>query len=123
MMHMTTARETNVTSAEAYYQALQERDFDGLARQLHPDVKCVGLISEVTGKEAVLEAAKQFLTLLKNLTMHATFGSTSEKAVLTYDVDFGPSVGIWRTAVLMTFKDGLIANLELFYDTRPSEKN
>jgi hypothetical protein len=24
---------------------------------------------------------------------------------------------------LMTFKDGLIANLELFYDARPTEKN
>jgi ketosteroid isomerase-like protein len=119
---MTTTTENNVISAEGYYQALQEGDFAEAARHLHPDVKFVGPLSDLAGKEAVLKAAKQFLTLLKGLTMHMTFGS-SEKAMLTYDVDFGEPVGIWRTAVLMTFKDGLIANLELFYDARPSEKN
>jgi ketosteroid isomerase-like protein len=119
---LTTATENNLISAEGYYQALQKRDVVGIARHLHPDVRFIGPLSDLTGKEAVLDAAKRFLTLLKSLTMHATFGS-SERAMLTYDVDFGEPVGVWRTAVLMTFKDGLIANLELFYDARPSEEN
>jgi hypothetical protein len=91
-------------------------------KHLHPDVKFVGPLSDLAGKEAVLKAAKQFLTLLKSLTMHMTFGS-SEKAMLNYDVDFGAPVGVRRTVVLMTFKDGVIANLELFYDAHLSEKN
>jgi hypothetical protein len=119
---MTATTESKVISAEGYYQALQKRDFVGIARHLHPDVRFIGPLSILTGKEEVLDAAKRFLTLLKGLTRHATFGS-SEKAMLTYDVDFGEPVGVWHTAVLMTFKDGLIANLELFYDARPSEKN
>jgi ketosteroid isomerase-like protein len=119
---LTTATENNLISAEGYYQALQKRDFVGITRHLQPEVRFSGPLSDLTGKETVLDAAKRFLTLLKGLTRHATFGS-SEKAMLTYDVDFGEPVGDWHTAVLMTFKDGLIANLKLFYDARPTEKN
>ncbi|MGB2636559.1 MAG: nuclear transport factor 2 family protein [Candidatus Acidiferrum sp.] len=72
---MTTTTENNVISAEGYYQALQQRDFAEAARHLNPDVKFVGPLSDLAGKEAVLKAAKQFLTLLKGLTMHTTFGS------------------------------------------------
>ncbi|MGB2664582.1 MAG: hypothetical protein WAK48_11290 [Candidatus Acidiferrum sp.] len=72
----------------------------------------------------LLSADEDNSKILKELglTRHATFGS-SENAMLTYDVDFGEPVGVWHAAVLMTFKDGLIANLELFYDARPTEKN
>jgi len=35
---MTTATERNVASAEAYYQAMHNKDLDGVARHLHPDV-------------------------------------------------------------------------------------
>ena len=31
-------------------------------------------------------------------------------------------IGMIQTAALMTFKDGLIARIELFYDARPFEK-
>lgn len=39
------------------------------------------------------------------------------------DVDLDKPSGICRTAVLMTFKNGLIASIELFYVARPFEKN
>jgi len=40
-----------------------------------------------------------------------------------YNMDFGEPIGVCRVAALMTFKDGLIVRNELFFDTRPFEKN
>jgi len=119
---MTTVTERNVTTAEAYYEAMNDKDLAGVARHLHPDVRFVGPMADLVGKEAVLEAAKRFVTLIKSLRVRAKFGS-DDTAMLAYDVDFGEPIGICRTAVLMTFKDGLIASIELFYDARPFEKN
>jgi len=119
---MRTATERNVTTAEAYYEAMNDKDLAGVARHLHPDVRFVGPMADLVGKEAVLEAAKRFVTLIKSLRVRAKFGS-DDTAMLAYHVDFGEPIGICRTAVLMTFKDGLIASIELFYDARPFEKN
>jgi len=119
---MTTVTERNVTTAEAYYEAMNDKDLAGVARHLHPDVRFVGPMADLVGKEAVLEAAKRFVTLIKSLRVRAKFGS-DDTAMLAYDVDFGEPIGICRTAVLMTFKDGLVASIELFYDARPFEKN
>ena len=53
--------------------------------------------------------------------MHAKFGS-EDQAMLTYDMDFAEPIGVCRAAALMTFKDGLIARSELFFDARPFGK-
>lgn len=119
---MTTLTERNVASAEAYYKAMNERDLAGVAAHLHPDVRFIGPLADLTGKEAVLEAAKGFATLSKSLRVRAKFGS-DDTVMLAYDVDFGEPIGICRTAVLMKFNDALIARLELFYDARPFEMN
>jgi hypothetical protein len=42
--------------------------------------------------------------------------------MLTYDMDFGEPIGVCRTAALLTFRDGLIARNELFFDARPFAK-
>jgi hypothetical protein len=119
---MTTVTDRNVASAEAYYKAMNDKDFAGVATHLHPDVRFMGPLADLTGKEAVLEAAKRFATLTKSLKVRAKFGSHDE-AMLTYDVDFGEPIGICRTAALLTFQDSLVARIELFYDARPFEKN
>jgi hypothetical protein len=119
---VTTVTQRNVASAEAYYQAMNDKDLAGVATHLHPEVRFIGPLADLTGKEAVFEAAKRFVSLTKGLTVRAKFGS-DDKAMLTYDVNFGEPIGICRTAVLMTFKDELIACIELFYDARPFEKN
>ena len=119
---MTPATQRNVASAEAYYQAMNDKDLAGVATHLHPDVRFMAPLAELTGKEAVLEAAKRFVNLTKSLRVRAKFGS-DDKAMLTYDVDFGEPIGICRTAALMTFQDSLIVRIELFYDARPFERN
>ena len=119
---MTTAAERNVASAEAYYQAMNDKDLSSMALHLHPDVRLVGPMDALTGKEAVLEAANRLFNLIKSIKVHAKFGS-DDQAMLTYDMDFAEPVGVCRAAALMTFKNGLIARNELFFDARPFEKN
>jgi len=119
---MTTTTERNVASAEAYYQAMHHKDLAGVARHLHPDVRFVGPLAELAGKKAVVEAATGFAALIKSLRIRAKFGS-EDRVMLAYDVDFGEPTGMCRTAVLMTFDNGLITCIELFYDARPFEKS
>ena len=113
--------EKNVASAVAYYKAMADKDLTSMARHLHPDVRLVTPMEELTGKEAVLEAAKRLLPLINSIKVHAKFGS-EDQAMLTYDMEFAEPIGVTRTAVLMTFKDGLIERSELFFDARPFGK-
>jgi SnoaL-like domain len=113
--------ETNVASVLAYYKAMADKDLTAIARYLHPDVHLVSPMEELIGKEAVLEAVKPFVDLIKSIKMNAKFGS-EDQAMLTYDMEFAEPIGVTRTAVLMTFKGGLIVRSELFFDARPFGK-
>jgi hypothetical protein len=99
--------EKNVASAVAYYKAMADKNLTGTARHLHPDVRLVTPMEELTGKEAVLEAAKRLLPLINSIRVHAKFGS-EDQAMLTYDMDFAEPIGVCRAAALITFKDGQI---------------
>ena len=114
--------ERNVASAEAYYKAMNDKDLSGMARHLRPDVRLVTPMEELTGKEAVLEAAKRLLPLINSIKVHAKIGS-EDQAMLTYDMNFAEPIGVCRAAALMTFKDGLIMRNEIFFDARPFAKN
>ena len=59
--------EKNVASAVAYYKAMADKDLTSMARHLHPDVRLVTPMEELTGKEAVLGAAKRLLNLIKSV--------------------------------------------------------
>lgn len=113
--------ERNVASAIAYYKAMNDKDIAGMGRHLHPDVQLVTPMEHLTGKEAVLEAAKGLANHIQGIKMHAKFGS-EEQAMVTYDMNFAEPIGVCRAAALMTFKDGLIARNELFFDARPFDK-
>ena len=110
--------EKNVASAIAYYEAMADKDLSGMARHLHPDVRLVSPMEELIGKEVVLAAIKPPVNLIKSIKVHAKFGS-EDQAMLTYDMEFAEPMGICRTAALMSFKEGLIARSELFFDARP----
>jgi ketosteroid isomerase-like protein len=47
---MKTMAEKNVTSAEAYYKAMNDKDAAGVARHLHPDVQFIGPMATLAGK-------------------------------------------------------------------------
>jgi hypothetical protein len=57
----------------------------------------------------------------KSITIRAKFGSGDE-VMLAYDFDFLAPINILHAAVLMQFREGLIAKIELFFDGRPFDK-
>ena len=111
--------EKNVPSAVTYYQAMNDKNLAVIEKLLHPDVRFLGPLADVTGKNTYLETLKRFfLPSFKKLTIRAQFGS-GDQAMLVFDLDCPSPIGIVRTAVLMTFKDDLIARIEAFFDPRP----
>jgi len=114
--------EKNLASAVAYYKAMAGKDLPGMARHLHPDVRLVTPMEELTGKDAVIEAAQRLLNFIQSIKVHAKFGS-EDQAMLTYDMDFAEPIGVCRAAAFITFKDGLIVRNELFFDASPFKRN
>ncbi|MGA2648237.1 MAG: nuclear transport factor 2 family protein [Candidatus Sulfotelmatobacter sp.] len=112
----------NSAFAEAYYKAMNDKDVSGMARRLHPDVRLVTPMEELTGRDAVLEAAQRLMNFIKSIQIHTKFES-EDQAMLTYRMDFAEPIGVCRAAALMTFKDGLIVRNEIFFDPRPFLKN
>ena len=113
--------EKNMIIAESYYKAMGNKDLEGIAKYLHPDVQFIAPLAKMTEKDAVLEAAKKFFSLFNTLEIRAKFGS-ADQAMLVYDLNCPAPIGIFRAAALMTLKDDLIVRIELFFDTRPFEK-
>jgi hypothetical protein len=74
------------------YKAMADKDLTAMARHLHPDVRLVSPMEELTGKETVLAAVKPLFNLIKSIKVHAKFGS-EDQAMLTYDMDFAEPVG------------------------------
>ncbi len=110
--------EKNITSAVAYYQAMNDKNLVVMEKLLHPDVHFIGPLADVTGKNTYLESLKKFfLPSFNKLTIRATFGS-DDQAMLAFDLDCPLPIGIVRTAALITFKDGLIVQIEAFFDPR-----
>lgn len=101
----------------AYYRALGEKNMEGVKRCLHPEVQFTDPQETVIGREAVLKAAEGFTGIFKTLTIRAKFGS-EDQAMIVYDVEFPGVAKKLQAASLLTFKEGLISKIELFYDSK-----
>ena len=110
-----------LVSGEAYLKAWDNKDLEGIAKYLHPEVHFIGPMTETTGKEKLVQSAKRMFGLLKTLEVRSKF-AFGDQAIFTYDFVCEDPIGVCRTAELMTFKDGLIGRIELFFDARPFEK-
>lgn len=113
--------EKNVASAVAYYQAMNKKDLSVIQKYLHPEVRLISPLANVTGKDAVFNSVKHFLAVFKKLTIRAQCGN-GDQVMLAYDLDCPAPIGLFRGAVLLTFQEGLIIRYELFYDARPFEE-
>lgn len=113
--------QKNLASAEAYYNALNNKDLELIERCLHPTVHFLAPLAELSGKEAVFKAARDFSTFFKKLTIRTIFGD-EDQVMIVYDVECPSPIGLIRTASLVTFSEGLISRIELFYDARPFDK-
>lgn len=113
--------EKNIASALAYYQAMANKDLPVIERSLHPQVRLIGPLADLTGKDAVLSSVKHFLPVFNKLSIRGQFGN-GDQAMVVYDLDCPAPFGVIRGAALLTFYEGLIVRYELFYDARPFEK-
>jgi hypothetical protein len=114
--------EKNIATAKAYYLAVNNKNVSDVEKTLHPEVQLLSPLASIEGKESVLNAVKRFMTVFNKLTIRTACGS-EDQVLLVYDLDCPEPIGHVRTAVLMNFKDDLIARIELFFDARPFEKN
>jgi ketosteroid isomerase-like protein len=109
--------QNNVAIAKAFYTAMSEKDVKAIEKYVHPDVQFSAPLAKLQGRDAYLEALKGFMAFFTMLTPRATFGE-GDQVVVIYDVHCSAPVGKLPTAALMTFEEGLVTNIELFYDAR-----
>jgi ketosteroid isomerase-like protein len=110
--------DTNLKIAEAYLAAWQRKDLAGIGEHVHANVRFKGPMVETTGKEAFLAAAQRIFPPLESLVVRHT-SAAEGRVVAIYDFNCVAPIGVCRTAELITFQDGLISGVELFYDARP----
>lgn len=113
--------QNNIDTAIAYYQAMNAKNIPGVEKYLHPNVRFITPLADITGKEALMPAIRGFMSLLKTLTIRATCAS-EDQVMLAYNVEFPAPIGVSRSVAFMTFNNGLITHIELFYDARPFEE-
>ena len=108
----------NLTIAQTFYTKMGEKKVANMEAYLHPELHFIAPFSEIKGKEVNLETVEKFTSAFKNLTIRTLFAS-GDQVMLVYDLDFPAPIGNIPSAALMTFKEGLIAKIELFYDSHP----
>jgi hypothetical protein len=101
----------------AYYTALGEKNIEAVKKYLHPDIQFTDPQEKVMGREAVLKAAQGFTGIFKTLTIRAQFGSENQ-AMIVYDVEIPGLPKKLQAASLLSFQEGLISKIELFYDSK-----
>lgn len=106
--------------ATAYLAAWDRRDLSEIAQFIHPGVRFIGPMTDLSGKEAFLQSTARILPMLQGVKVHTRF-ATSDQAICTYDFVCAAPINVCRTAELMTFENDLIVRIELFYDARPFE--
>lgn len=114
-------KESHLAVAEAYYGYMLQKDFAAMKACLHPDVHFISPLAELSGRDAVVEAAKRLSQILYDIDIRAKF-SSGDQIMFAYDFMFSGAIGKLRASVLMDFKDQQISRIELFYDARPFEE-
>lgn len=111
---------TNIEIAKAFYQAMSQKNVAELEQYLHNDVEFLAPLARTSGKEAYLENVSRFMSFFSSMTVR-TLCSSSNEVIVIYDVDFAEFADSVPTASLMNFDNGLVTNIQLFYDARPCD--
>jgi hypothetical protein len=101
----------------AYYKALGAKNIDEVKKYLHPDIQFADSQEKIIGKEAVLKAAEGFAGIFKTLIIRAGFGS-DDQAMIVYEVEIPGLPKKLQAVSLLSFREGLISNIELIYDSK-----
>jgi predicted ester cyclase len=90
--------------AEDYLDAVNEQDIEALGKNLHPQLHFKASMCEIDGRQNFLDHTEKFFTSIKGLEIRARFSSSNHTFFL-YDLFFNNSLGMSRTANLMTFEN------------------
>jgi hypothetical protein len=113
--------QENLKLVALYLAAWRKKDLNGIAEHLHPNVHFKAPLSEVTGKDAVLNAAQRIFPFLIDYGIRSTFAS-DDQAVAIYDFICAEPIGTSPTAELLTLRGRQVIDIQLFFDPRPFEK-
>jgi len=115
--------ETNpIVHAEEYYKLVGEKNVEGIKKYLYSDVEFYSPFAILKGREAVIGATSNFMNVFKSLTVRAKLDG-EDQAMIVYDLDIPGIAKNFPGASLLSFRDGLIVKIELFYDgSRFAEK-
>lgn len=111
-------KKDNLTRAREYYAFVAQKNSQGVEKYLHPEVKLKGPLASLQGKKAVLEASQNYMKMLSSLKIRTAMASEDQVCVV-YDIQIPNLVKDFPASVLMTFKEGLVVQLDLFYDATP----
>lgn len=101
--------------ARSYYEAVGAKDGDTVASMLDEHVSFVGPFASLHGKEAVLTATTHFMDAFRSLTIQDVL-TNGERAVVIYSVDMPDVSDDFPGASWLTFNNGRIQRIQLFYD-------
>jgi ketosteroid isomerase-like protein len=111
-------KEINAAAlAEQYYKQVGKKNIEEVKKFFHPDVELFGPLATLKGKEAVTQATINFMNLIESLNVRAAFG-LGHQAMIVHDSDIPGIAKGFPGAVLLSFQEGLIIRLELFYDSK-----
>jgi len=120
-MTASTLTASTLEVTHEYLAAWQRKDADAIAAHVHTHVHFKGPMTELQGREPFIAACKRMFPMLKEYRVRSV-AATEDRAIFVYDFVCVEPIGLCRTAELITVKDGLIRDVELFFDARPFEK-
>ncbi len=110
--------KNKIEHVQEYYKTGLRKDFVEMAKYLHPEVVFRAPLAKLDGQEAFVEAAKGFFGFLQSIEFRTAM-EEDDKVMMTYHAFFPEPVGKFPTAIYVSFKDGLMKEVELYYDPRP----
>src|SRR4051812_21215426 len=96
--------EANLITAENYYNAITEKDFNKIGRYLHKEIHFISPLAEMRGKDTVILAAKNLSSILQDINIRSKFAAGNQ-IMFAYDFIFPTPIGTLRAAVLMNFTE------------------
>ncbi len=102
--------------AEEYYKLIGAKKVEEIQNYLDPDVVFISPLATLKGREAVVEATTNFMQALTALTIRGKFCAANQ-AMIVYNVDIPGVSNNFPGASLLTFRNNMIVDIELFHDT------
>lgn len=111
----------NAKLAEEYYLQISLKNIEGIKKYLHPAVDFCSPLTKTKGIDALVENTGNFMKAFNSLIIRSKF-SSGDQAVIVYDVDIPAISSQFPGVSLLTFQNGLIAKIELFFDASPFKR-